>query len=61
MTYSRVTKFARAVPVLAALALVAALGACSDTWQGVKQDTGDNLQTTGQALDKAGENTKPAK
>lgn len=25
---------------------------CSDTWRGAKQDTGDNLRTTGNAISK---------
>ena len=34
------------------LSLVTSVAACSDTWQGAKQDTGDNLRKTGDAIDK---------
>lgn len=34
------------------------LGACGDTWRGVKKDTGDNLEATGEAMEKAGEKVK---
>ncbi len=37
-----------------ALSFVAA--ACSDTWQGVKEDTRDNVKSTGQGIENAGEN-----
>lgn len=32
------------------LSFVASIAACSDTWHGVKQDTGDNLRTTSDAI-----------
>lgn len=35
-----------------------ALGACGDTWRGVKKDTGDNMQTTGSAIKKGGDKVK---
>lgn len=38
--------------------LTASLAACGDTWQGLKKDTGDNLEATGEAIDKAGEDVK---
>lgn len=34
------------------LALASSVGACSDTWHGAKQDTGDNLRSTGNAVSK---------
>jgi hypothetical protein len=37
----------------------AALSACGDTWSGLKQDTGENLEKTGQVIEKAGEKVKP--
>jgi hypothetical protein len=40
--------------VLVACLLALGSGACSRTWEGVKEDTGENLQTIGQSLDKAG-------
>ncbi len=44
--------------VLVASLLVLGLGACSRTWEGLKEDTGENLRTTGQSLEKAGEDIK---
>ena len=41
-----------------ALSFALALGACGDTWQGFKKDTGDNLQSTGSAVEKAGTKVK---
>jgi hypothetical protein len=40
------------------LSFVSAVGACSDTWHGVKKDTGDNMETTGQPIDDAGKKVK---
>jgi predicted small secreted protein len=34
------------------LSLATSIAACSDTWRGAKQDTGDNLRTTGDAIKK---------
>jgi len=45
---------------IAAMALLAvALAGCGDTWRGAKKDTGENLQSTGQAIEKAGTAVKP--
>lgn len=41
------------------LALALTVSACGDTWRGAKQDTGDNLRSTGQTLDGAGETVQP--
>jgi predicted small secreted protein len=41
-----------------ALPLGLNLAACSDTWQGMKQDTGQNMEAVGQSIDKAGEKVK---
>jgi predicted small secreted protein len=42
------------------IALIAVtLSACGDTWRGVKQDTSDNLQATGEAIEDAGEDVQP--
>ncbi len=46
---------------LSAFVFSASLVACENTWQGVKQDTGENLQKSGQSLERAGEKTKPDK
>ena len=40
---------------LLALTFAVALSACGDTWSGVKKDTGDNMEKTGKAIEKAGE------
>jgi predicted small secreted protein len=41
------------------LALIALLplflAACGDTWRGLKEDTGDNLESTGEAMEDAGD------
>ena len=39
--------------------LAVSVAACGDTWEGVKQDTGDNLEATGEALEDAGDAVKP--
>ena len=36
----------------------AVLTGCGDTWQGVKKDTGDNLEATGKAVEKSGKKVK---
>lgn len=48
----------RIIVSLFALSLVGAVGACGDTWRGVKKDTGDNVEKTGEVLDKTGEKIK---
>ena len=40
------------------LALTVSLAACGDTWHGLKEDTGENMQKTGQALENVGEDIK---
>ena len=30
--------------------------ACSETWEGAKEDTRDNVKSTGKGLEKAGDN-----
>jgi predicted small secreted protein len=35
------------------------VAACGDTWRGVRQDTGENLEATGRAVERAGEAVKP--
>jgi predicted small secreted protein len=42
------------VPLLA-LSFVTGLAACSDTWQGAKQDTSDNMKSTGKAIENTGD------
>ena len=41
-----------------ALFLATAVSACSDTWEGMKKDTGDNLESAGQAIEDTGEEVK---
>ena len=50
---------ARWVCVVLGLVLLAGVTACGDTWRGFKQDTGENLQRTGAAIERAGEKVKP--
>lgn len=38
--------------------LTVSLAACGDTWEGVKTDTGDNLEATGEAVEDAGKAVK---
>ena len=38
-----------------ALMLGLSVAACGDTWRGLKQDTGDNMEAVGESVDKAGE------
>ena len=42
----------RLIVSLFLLSLVTGIAACSDTWNGAKQDTGDNLRHTGDAISK---------
>ncbi len=41
-----------------ALALGLGLAACGDTWRGMKQDTGENLEAVGGSMEDAGEDVK---
>lgn len=49
----------RLAALVAALLLASSLSACGDTWRGAKQDTSDNLKSTGQTLENAGEKVEP--
>lgn len=44
--------------VLVSAVLITTLSGCGDTWQGVKKDTGDNIEATGKAVEKAGQKVK---
>lgn len=44
----------RMVALLAALLLAGTVAACGDTWEGLKKDTGENLEKTGKAIEDAG-------
>ena len=41
--------------VLAVSLLTVGLAACSETWEGAKEDTRENVKATGQGIEKAGE------
>jgi predicted small secreted protein len=38
--------------------LALGLAACGDTWRGVKQDTGENMEAVGKTMEGAGEDVK---
>jgi predicted small secreted protein len=40
------------------LSLVLGLAACGDTWRGLKQDTGENLEAVGGSVERAGEDVQ---
>jgi predicted small secreted protein len=40
------------------LMIAGAVAACGDTWSGMKQDTKDNVEATGEAMEDAGEEVK---
>jgi predicted small secreted protein len=48
----------RPVASLIVLSFALALGACGDTWRGLKKDTGENLEAVGQAIENAGEKVR---
>ncbi|MEX2615697.1 MAG: entericidin B signal peptide protein [Alphaproteobacteria bacterium] len=48
----------RIMSSLIVLTFATALAACGDTWRGAKQDTGENIEATGEALDRTGEKVK---
>ena len=45
----------RLLLALFALPLLVGLSGCGDTWEGVKEDTSENLERSGEALEDAGE------
>jgi uncharacterized lipoprotein YehR (DUF1307 family) len=44
--------------VAVASLLAVGLSGCGDTWSGLKKDTGDNMEATGEAIEKAGKEVK---
>jgi predicted small secreted protein len=53
-----IMKSSRIVAALVALTLATTLAACGDTWRGAKKDTGENLNTTGESIDRAGDRVR---
>lgn len=49
----------RLIVSLFLLCFTTALAGCGDTWRGAKEDTGENLQTTGDAMQDTGRKVKP--
>jgi predicted small secreted protein len=50
----------RIATALLALTVAATLAACGDTWRGMKKDTGENMNKTGQTIDRAGDSVNPS-
>lgn len=48
----------RILNTLMIAAFAIGVAACGDTWRGVKKDTGENLEKTGNAIENAGEKVK---
>tara|TARA_R100001163_G_scaffold41418_1_gene31349 strand:+ start:656 stop:823 length:168 start_codon:yes stop_codon:yes gene_type:complete len=51
-------RISRTVVTAAILSVALFASACSDTWQGVKEDTSKNLDKAGDVVIKAGEKLK---
>ena len=50
----------RLLLALAAIFLATStLTACGDTWRGLKEDTSDNMKSTGETLEDAGDEVDP--
>jgi hypothetical protein len=45
-------------PIWLSLVLGLGLAACGDTWQGMKKDTGENLEAVGGSMERAGEDVQ---
>jgi predicted small secreted protein len=41
------------------LSFATALAGCGDTWRGVKKDTGENMEKTGNAVENTGRKIQP--
>ncbi|WP_169566741.1 hypothetical protein [Sneathiella limimaris] len=44
--------------ILIVISFTFTLGACGDTWSGLKKDTGENMEKTGGAIEDAGTKVK---
>jgi predicted small secreted protein len=53
------TARSRLLARVTALLVASTLSACGDTWRGAKQDTSDNLKSTGETLENTGEKVEP--
>jgi predicted small secreted protein len=49
----------KAILTLAALSVATLMSACGDTWHGAKKDTGENMNSVGSSIDRAGDRVKP--
>lgn len=49
---------ANSIRLLMALLLLGFVVGCGDTWRGMKQDTGENMEATGNAIEEAGGKVK---
>ena len=48
----------RIITSLMIVSFASALAARGDTWRGVKEDTGENMEKTGEAIESAGKKVK---
>ena len=49
----------RLIISLFVLSFATALAGCGDTWRGMKKDTGENLEKSGEAVSGAGKKVQP--
>lgn len=49
----------RLIVSLFILSFATALAGCGDTWRGVKKDTGENMEKSGEAVSGAGKKVQP--
>jgi predicted small secreted protein len=51
--------FRRLILSLFILSFATALAGCGDTWRGLKKDTGENMEKSGDAVSGAGKKVQP--
>lgn len=51
-------KLGKLIGLLVLIPFAVALSGCGDTWQGLKKDTGDNMEAAGEAVEDAGKKVK---